>query len=706
MPRSGQRIAKGAGRSRLKALLRLALLAAPLTSACSQAPFSDNLDGSVASVSRLDPAVFGLPTPKGIEHAAMVVIGDEARPALLAPPRVQLSERLNVAVEARDVVIDLEITAAGEKLRDRPLMLAVQEIPLARALPTDAMAGVAHQTFWHRPASGWSVQWPDAKARGPRHLVLRYQRPKAGAARLNITLDALGPIAQAFAATDLEFQDGSKLLFASGLAGQGRADAQARIRTNLTCDGDEAPRPLLDRMIRPHDGWVETTITPGACKRGILTMVADAPDKAAIDVAWAVPRVLTPVATDPPHGIENVILISLDTLRADHLSGYGYGRPTSPSIDRELIAQGTTFLDVTTTFPQTDISHLSLFTGVYPAAQPVRGRLAATDARRTLAEVLQKAGLATGAFTEDALVSGAFGFWYGFDTFVERSFEHDRRGSSTFADGIRFLESHRDERFFLFLHTYLTHDPYVAPPRYDALFRDEKGPDPAPWVPAKGRHHLDAYDRTIRAADDLVGELLAALEHTGLAKNTLVVLLSDHGESFGEHGIAGHGFAAHREQLWIPLILRGPGIPAGRRIDAPISIVDVLPTISGLMGIDFRNGQGVDLSKSIKDLKIRLDPERPIFFSWLRHEAAGVRRGKLKLMRSADQKLLYDAATDPYEWKPLIADARERAVAKELDQHLTESANAAKATRADSPGSRLDVDANTERSLRALGYIE
>ncbi len=687
-------------------LLALLLLVATFSceTGCKRAPTTAT---GPATVSRLEPARFGLAVPADAAHAAMVQLRDEARPVLAPPPRIRLAERLDLPVQTRQVKIELELASGvPADTRDRPLVLAVQELPLRRALPADAMAGVATQTFWHRPAEGWSVEWPRATTAKATRVKLLYTRPHGGPGVLNLRLDALGRVPQRLVASDLEFAEGTVLVLAAGIAGHGEKDARARIRATLGCAGSAAPRTLVDHEIQSRDGWFEAARPVGAARGCTLVLEAGASGGGMADVVWAVPRIRAPAPVPrPTPAIENVVLISLDTLRADHLSGYGYGRATSPVIDRELIAAGSTFLDVTTTFPQTDISHQSLFTGRWAAAQPVRGRLTATDPEPTLGEILQRDGLETAAFTEDALLSGAFGFWYGFDTFVERSFAHDRRGTRTFADGIRFLEEHRGVRFFLFLHTYLTHDPYVPPPGYETLFRDERGPDPAPWVPRQHRAQLDAYDRTIRAADDLVDKLLDALERTGLAATTLVVLLSDHGESFGEHGMGGHGFAAYREQLGIPLILRGPGIPTGRRIETPVSIVDVRPTIAALVGAPVPPGPGRDLVGLMQapgPATARLR-DRPLFFSWLRPGAAGARQGNLKLLRSSGSTVIYDLPADPHEWKPLPSDARAPGLEAKLDEHL--AASTVGVPSPPPPGDQ-PVDARTERSLRALGYID
>lgn len=138
----------------------------------------------------------------------------------------------------------------------------------------------------------------------------------------------------------------------------------------------------------------------------------------------------------------------------------------------------------------------------------------------------------------------------------------------------------------MWLHTYKTHDPYAAGERYRSLFVSSQAMDGLrvesvdSGVPGKYRARLDAYDRTIREADDLVAGLVGELERLGLLERTLVVLVSDHGEAFGEHGLAGHGFQAYQEALTVPLVLRGPGVPVGRRVTTPVSLVDLVPISS------------------------------------------------------------------------------------------------------------------------------
>src|SRR5712692_8517641 len=180
-------------------------------------------------------------------------------------------------------------------------------------------------------------------------------------------------------------------------------------------------------------------------------------------------------------------------------------RPTSPAIDARLIAQGTSFDDVSTTFPLTNVAHLSLFTGLYPESEPGRVGVATESPVLMLAEIFRDAGFDTAAFTEDALLAGVFGFWHGFDRFTERPFVGAARGRDTFRDGAAFLRIDGRRPFFLFLHTYKVHSPYEFGPASAPLFSD-----PAAWtqpgmdgeVPVEHRAKVDAYDRAIREADE------------------------------------------------------------------------------------------------------------------------------------------------------------------------------------------------------------
>ena len=398
------------------------------------------------------------------------------------------------------------------------------------------------------------------------------------------------------------------------------------------------------------------------------------------------------------------------------MSGYGYPRDTTPAIDRELIGKGTTFLEVFSTFPQTDVSHLSLFTGLYAHAQPTRGRLLPGSPITTIAQNLRAAGYRTNAITENALISGLFGFWRGFDAFTERSVVEKKLGSVSFAAAERYLEANRDQQFFLFLHTYQTHDPYDSSPPFAAMFKNdghwEKG-GPPPYVPDPQQDAVDSYDRTIREADSLVEQLLTSLETNGLADHTLVVLLSDHGESFGEHSVPGHGFAFHDEQLRVPLVIRGPGIPVNNRVSGSTSLTDVAPTILELLGLPpLGQGQGHSLAAAIFGEKIPSD--REVFFAWHTKNSIGARNEDWKSISTDQETRNYELETDPFEWHTIKQPALPAGRQAVLDRHREGSAQIREGLQSSLSGDDPSnggpvpqgIPQRMEESLRALGYLD
>jgi arylsulfatase A-like enzyme len=407
--------------------------------------------------------------------------------------------------------------------------------------------------------------------------------------------------------------------------------------------------------------------------------------------------VAPPTAAPPP---PSVVVISLDTLRADHLSCYGYPRPTSPAIDARLVAAGTTFTQVSTVFPLTSVAHVSLFTALRPGVRADAQRLAPGSPAVTLAERLRDAGYATVAFTEGGLVAAGLGLGFGFDRYVEREFWIEQRGERVFRDGADWVAPDR-EPFLLFLHTYKVHAPYVSGDRYRAALAGT----PAPDVPAAQRDALAAYDRAIREADDQVAGFLDALDRSGLAARTLVVLLSDHGEAFDEHGVLQHGTGGHEEQLHVPLVLRGPGVPAGRRVDGVASLVDVVPTVLDLLGLpaDART-QGTSLRPALQ--REPRDVGHPVFFSWIGAGARGVRAGRWKLLETAAGAQAFDVDADPHERAPLdVARAGVDLRALAAAQATDDAARRAASARAEVAGAPPMPDGQTERVLRALGYL-
>jgi hypothetical protein len=311
--------------------------------------------------------------------------------------------------------------------------------------------------------------------------------------------------------------------------------------------------------------------------------------------------------SDPPPdpgaarpAIRGVILISIDALRADQLGPYGYGRPTTPFLDR-LAERSTVFENAFAQVPATLPSHMSMFTGLYPSEHQVQPPSSVlSDQIRTLPEILRKAGFRTFGHTEGGYVQGGYGFARGFEEWTDTPYAHDTDVERTFQAGLDSLARVKPgERFFLFLHSYTVHDPYDPPPAYRDLpwmgprpagAFDPSGPNFASFnqrrlaaKPAAIEWYRGLYDAGIRYLDDRLAAFFAELERSGLSEDTLVILTSDHGEEFGEHGYLVHT-QAYPECLRIPLIVVAPGRP-GARVARVVETVDFAPTLYELTGV-------------------------------------------------------------------------------------------------------------------------
>jgi arylsulfatase A-like enzyme len=319
----------------------------------------------------------------------------------------------------------------------------------------------------------------------------------------------------------------------------------------------------------------------------------------------------TPEAAARPAPGWNVLLISIDSLRADHLGCYGYGRDTSPVIDG-VAREGIRFASAVSPTSWTLPSHISLFSGRYGLSHGV-----VTEMHRlsleipTLGEVLQGAGYRTAGFVSGPYLAGHYGYARGMDTYEDLSarYEHRREArSAVVAPTInemaeRWLDQHGRERFFLFLHYFDVHYDYVPPAPFDKMFDpdyrgtvDSKDLLKNPRVNAKmdprDLAHVKAlYDGEIRFTDMHVGKVLAKLEQMGVRDRTLVVITSDHGDEFFEHGSKGHQRTLYDEVLLVPLVVRLPdGADAGRVVREEVSLVDVMPTVLELLGVSAPSG--------------------------------------------------------------------------------------------------------------------
>jgi arylsulfatase A-like enzyme len=424
---------------------------------------------------------------------------------------------------------------------------------------------------------------------------------------------------------------------------------------------------------------------------------------------------------EPPR---NLVLISIDTLRADFLGTYGYERETSPTLDA-LASGGVVFESAMSAAPWTLPSHASLLTGLYPSRHGARGEDTALAAPvRTLAQLFADAGFETAAFVNSYYLSERYGFDRGFASFRYAPEFADKVGSSPIGDrAIGWLGRERREPFFLFLHFYDVHSSYRPLPYYARrLVRPYQGRANGSTRQLlafrrglfeigeeDARHLADLYAAEILQLDDVLARVLQALDADGLRDRTLIVVTSDHGEEFLEHGGVAHGRTQYQELLRVPLILNGPGVANGVRIAEPVSLVDVLPTLAGIFGLAVPPDlDGADLSPLWRGRAPEALVERSLFGEADHNNAQpdllrAVRRGRFKLVldRASGETELYDLERDPGETRDASADAPEVAsrLRAELDAFL--------ARRPDHTPQALPGLADQERrGLEALGYLE
>ncbi|MCW5891453.1 MAG: sulfatase [bacterium] len=438
---------------------------------------------------------------------------------------------------------------------------------------------------------------------------------------------------------------------------------------------------------------------------------------------------IVPPVPDGP----NVVLVSIDTLRADGLGAYGNPRPTSPTFDARLAAEGVLFSDVLSQAPKTTPSHMTMLTGVYPAVHGVTMWEGATaepvlnPRLHTLAELLRNAGWRTVAFTDGGPMHASRGFEHGFEVY---------RHTKPLARAQRWIAGNAGGRrpVFLFFHSFEIHDPYTPPPGWiDQFDPDYRGPildavrairrgaenweqahalfwkDVDPTDPRAVAFVHRLYEAGIRHMDDLtLARLLADLAARDPRRETLVVFTSDHGEAFAEHGAFLHD-DLWRHTLHVPLVLRWPGrLPAGLRIDAPVRLLDLTPTILDLVGVPApAYVQGRSLVPLLRGAP--LPPQPVVSEHGPPHRTPRFQSLRLDghtLLLLGDHMQLFDLAADPGERVDRAAAdpalvARLRA---ELDRWQAECARLA--ARLGPEGAGVAPPPDVMRQLRALGYVE
>jgi len=352
--------------------------------------------------------------------------------------------------------------------------------------------------------------------------------------------------------------------------------------------------------LRPRPRLAVSAGTAAAAATAILVVlrVSSAPSSAAAPEAAA-----ARAAEEVPH-VDNVVLISIDSLRADHLGCYGNARDTSPVIDR-VAREGVRFANAISPSSWTLPAHASLLTGRYVLSH---GVIARTDeippGVATLAELLRHDGFSTGGVISTVWLQPQYGFDRGFGYYDDSSSKGKtwyeeldlESASEVTGHALSWLRRQHGRRFFLFVHFWDVHYDYMPPAPYDKMFDpDYAGSvtgrnfkyNKAIWhgMPKRDLEHVVAlYDGEIRWVDEHLAEILAALDEMGVSDRTAVIVTADHGDEFFEHGGKGHQRTLYREVVHVPLIMRVPGIAGGRVVQEPVSLVDVMPTVLELVG--------------------------------------------------------------------------------------------------------------------------
>ena len=393
--------------------------------------------------------------------------------------------------------------------------------------------------------------------------------------------------------------------------------------------------------------------------------------------------------------IRNVVLISIDTCRADYLGCYGYRRKITPNIDA-VAKEGILFENVVVPIPLTLPSHSSMLTGTTPLYHGIHDNLdyQLGQSNLTLAEILKDNGFVTGAIISCFVLDSQFGLDQGFDTYNDQFEEEhyagnisERIGGEASRFAVEWLEEHKNERFFFFLHYFDPHTDYEPPEPFASKFL------------------FNPYAGEIAYTDYCISRVIKKLKDLGLYDSTLLIITGDHGEMLGEHGESEHGFFIYESAIKVPLIFKLPGRHKSKRIKEMVGLIDIVPTVCSLLGIQLpRQVQGKDISsclfgKSFPDRQRHIYCESLYPTKYNANSLLGVVTERWKYIQTTRPEL-YDIAEDPQESNNLVTKHPQRAriLQDRLKQILEEQFRKG-------PDSELELDEQSKRRLESLGYV-
>lgn len=554
-------------------------------------------------------------------------------------------------------------------------------------------------------------------------VPLLTQRTVAGTAPRVATLDLGGEtratlVEAASFAVDLPARP--LLTFGIGLTWTGAGEPPGWYRVAVRA-GD---RVLAERTVNPRAlrEWRDVSVPiEGAGRRTTIAFDLRFTDREGRPLPIP-PGLVLGVGEPVLHDLEaygrarGVVLVSIDTVRRDHVGAYGYARPATPRFDA-FAREGVLFDDAVSTSSWTLPAHLSMLTGVDP------GRHGGVDSRHgfnravpTVPALLRSAGFATRAVTSHLYVSGVYGVDDGFE---HLDFRQDRKATEVADRAVGVLDRFGDRAFFVFLHLYDPHWHYDPPDWARRLFetsyagtvtgvwQDFSRRDPSKVSAADLAHLLALYDGELRYADTEVGRVLDHLAARGLDRSTLVVITSDHGEEFLDHRSWEHQKTLYEEVVRVPLAIRGPGIGA-RRERAQASVLDVAPTILAWAGVPVPAsvaGRSLLAASTPSDREAYGETDQTVDATHKLFLRGGASRWKTILSLSADGtgtrgEEWYDLASDPAERKSV---APVPAVADPIRRRALERWRAGRG--AGGPARPVCLSPEQQERLRALGYL-